>query len=72
MINAVIFTQAAKVLAGTFTDHNLASTVDIAQHVAVRVQRPVGIFSLEMSKEALVMRLLCAEAKVNGHKLQAV
>lgn len=45
--------------------------LNIAQHVAVRVQKPVGIFSLEMSKEALVMRLLCAEAKVNGHKLQA-
>jgi replicative DNA helicase len=45
--------------------------LNIAQHVAVRMQQPVGIFSLEMSKEALVMRLLCGEAKVNGHRLQA-
>jgi replicative DNA helicase len=39
--------------------------LDIARHAAVRGKVPVGIFSLEMSKEQLVDRLLCAEAGVD-------
>ncbi len=39
--------------------------LDVARHVGVRVKAPVGIFSLEMSKEQLVDRLLCAEAGVD-------
>ncbi len=39
--------------------------LDIVRHVAVKAKAPVGIFSLEMSKEQLVDRLLCAEANVN-------
>ncbi|MEK7073691.1 MAG: replicative DNA helicase [Patescibacteria group bacterium] len=39
--------------------------LDIARHVAVRGKTAVGIFSLEMSKEQLVDRLLCAEAGVD-------
>ncbi len=31
---------------------------------------PVGVFSLEMSKEQLVMRMLCSEARVDSHKLR--
>jgi replicative DNA helicase len=31
---------------------------------------PVAVFSLEMSKEQLVLRLLCSEARVPGHKLR--
>jgi len=38
--------------------------MDIARQVAVKSKVPVGIFSLEMSKEQLVDRLLCAEAGV--------
>ncbi|MFH1098510.1 MAG: replicative DNA helicase [Candidatus Uhrbacteria bacterium] len=38
--------------------------LDIARHVAVQEKTPVGIFSLEMSKEQLVDRLICAEANV--------
>ncbi len=45
--------------------------LNVAQHAAIRQEQPVGIFSLEMSKEALVMRLLCAEARVDSHRLQA-
>jgi replicative DNA helicase len=30
----------------------------------------VGIFSLEMSKESLVIRLLCSEARIDSHKLR--
>jgi replicative DNA helicase len=39
--------------------------LDIARHVACREKIPVGIFSLEMSKEQVVDRLLCAEANVD-------
>lgn len=39
--------------------------LDIARHVAVKEKIPVGIFSLEMSKDQLVDRLLCAEARVD-------
>ncbi|MFH1111568.1 MAG: replicative DNA helicase [Patescibacteria group bacterium] len=39
--------------------------LDIARHVAIKNKIPVGIFSLEMSKEQLVDRLLCAEANVD-------
>jgi replicative DNA helicase len=44
--------------------------LDIARNVAVREKVPVGIFSLEMSKEELVDRLLCAEANVDLWRLR--
>jgi replicative DNA helicase len=44
--------------------------LNIAQFAAIHQQEPVGVFSLEMSKEALVLRLLCAEARVDSHRLQ--
>ena len=39
--------------------------LDIARNAALKSGMPVGIFSLEMSKEQLVDRLICAEAGVN-------
>ncbi len=47
-----------------------ALALDVARHVAVREKVPVGVFSLEMSKEQLVDRLLCAEAKVDSWKMR--
>ncbi|MDO8559489.1 MAG: replicative DNA helicase, partial [bacterium] len=44
--------------------------LDIARQVAVKGKIPVGIFSLEMSKEQVVDRLLCAEAGVNLWKMR--
>lgn len=44
--------------------------LDIARHAAIRGKVPVGIFSLEMSKEQLVDRLLCAEAGVDLWKMR--
>src|SRR3989338_2123224 len=44
--------------------------LDIARHVATRQKVPVGIFSLEMSKEQLVDRLLCAEACVDMWRMR--
>ncbi len=39
--------------------------MNIAEHVAVELRQPVGVFSLEMTAESLVMRLLCSLARVN-------
>ncbi|MEX2028854.1 MAG: replicative DNA helicase [Candidatus Curtissbacteria bacterium] len=44
--------------------------LNIAVHVAVKEGLPVGIFSLEMSKEELVDRLLVAQAEVDAWKLK--
>lgn len=45
-----------------------ALALNIAEHVAMTEKRPVAIFSLEMSKESLMMRLLCSAARVNSHQ----
>jgi replicative DNA helicase len=44
--------------------------LNIAQYAAIREKVPVAIFSLEMSKEQLVQRMLCAEAHIDSHKLR--
>lgn len=47
-----------------------AFVLNIAQHAAVEENVPVAIFSLEMSKESLVMRMLCAEAQIDANRLR--
>ena len=44
--------------------------LSIAEHVAIKEQKPVAIFSLEMSSEQLAQRMLCSQAQVNSHKLR--
>ena len=44
--------------------------LDVARYVTTKQKVPVGIFSIEMSKEQLVDRLLCAEAKVDLWKMR--
>ncbi len=51
--------------------HNTAFVLNIAQHAAVEHNIPCAIFSLEMSKEQLVQRFLCAEAKLDANKLRS-
>jgi replicative DNA helicase len=48
-----------------------AFALNIAQHVAVKLGQPVAVFSLEMSKESLLTRLLCASARVDSHRFRA-
>lgn len=48
-----------------------ALALNIARNAAMESGVPVGIFSLEMSKEQLAMRLLCAEARVDSHKIRS-
>ncbi len=42
----------------------------IAEHAGLISKTPVAIFSLEMSKEQLVQRMLCSTARVNAHKVR--
>ena len=39
--------------------------MNIVEHVAVDLRLPVGVFSLEMTAESLVLRMLCSRARVN-------
>ncbi len=45
-------------------------TVQMAQCVAIQEKKPVAIFSLEMSKEQLVLRMICSESRVDAHRLR--
>jgi len=47
-----------------------AFALNIAQNAATKDGKTVGIFSLEMSREALLLRLLCSQARVDSHKLR--
>lgn len=47
-----------------------ALALNIAQHAAMVERVPVLIFSLEMSKEQLAQRMLCAEARVDSQRLR--
>ncbi|MBI2876911.1 MAG: replicative DNA helicase [Candidatus Tectomicrobia bacterium] len=47
-----------------------AFCLNVAQHVGIREHLPVAIFSLEMSKEQLAFRLLCAEGRLDSNKLR--
>jgi replicative DNA helicase len=47
-----------------------AFAINIAENAAVRDNKVVGVFSLEMSRESLLMRLLCSQAMVDSHKLR--
>ena len=48
-----------------------AFALNIAQNVALKAKVPVAIFSLEMSKDQLVQRLLCSEAEVDSQRLRS-
>lgn len=48
-----------------------AFALNIAQNAALRGKVPVAIFSLEMSKDQLVQRMLCSEAEIDSQKLRS-
>src|SRR4030042_1024039 len=58
------------VVAGRPSMGKTAFILNIALHASIQNSVPIGIFSLEMSGEALVQRLLCCEAKVNLRDLR--
>jgi replicative DNA helicase len=47
-----------------------AFTLNIAQHAAIEHSTPIAFFSLEMSKESLVQRMLTSEARVDAQRLR--
>src|SRR5438309_6092812 len=47
-----------------------ALAMNIAEHVAITSKLPVAVFSLEMSSQQLVQRLLCSRARVNLQKVR--
>lgn len=47
-----------------------AFVLNIASHVAIREKKTVAFFSLEMSKEQLVQRMLCSEAPIDSQRLR--
>jgi replicative DNA helicase len=47
-----------------------ALALNISENVALRLREPVAVFSLEMSKESLLLRLLASEGRVDAHKFR--
>jgi replicative DNA helicase len=47
-----------------------AFAINIAENAAVQDGKIVAIFSLEMSREALLLRMLCSQARVDSHKMR--
>jgi len=60
------------IIAGRPSSGKTALALSVARNAAMHSDKPtaVGIFSLEMSTQQLVLRLLCAEAKVDAHQVR--
>lgn len=58
------------VVAGRPSMGKSAFAIGIAEYAGVVEKIPLAIFSLEMSKEQLVQRMLCSHAKVDAHKVR--
>ena len=59
------------VIAGRPSMGKTSLAMNIAEHVAIECKLPVGVFSLEMSAESLVVRLMCSLARVNLQNVRA-
>ena len=61
------------IIAGRPAMGKTAFALNIAQHVATNTHEPrtVAVFSLEMSRESLLTRLICASARVDQQKFRA-
>jgi len=58
------------ILAGRPSMGKTALAMNMAQNAAIHQKIPVGVFSLEMSKESLGMRMLCSESRVASNRLR--
>jgi len=58
------------IVAGRPSMGKTAFCLNLIQYAAIEKKIPVAIFSLEMSKEQLVIRMLCSEAQVEGTRLR--
>ncbi len=59
------------IIAGRPSMGKTALALGVAQHLGIEKRGTTAIFSLEMSKEQLVIRMLCSEARVDSHKLRS-
>lgn len=50
--------------------HNTALALNIAENICFKSGLPVGVFSLEMSSDQLIHRLICSQAEVESDKLR--
>ncbi len=62
--------QTHNFVANDFFVHNTSFVLNVAEYVSVKAGLPVGIFSLEMSQEELVDRLLVSQAEIDAWKLK--
>jgi len=58
------------IIAGRPSMGKTAFALNIAEYVAIEKGIPVGLFSLEMTKEQLAQRMLCSRAKISNHQLK--
>jgi replicative DNA helicase len=58
------------IIAGRPSMGKSALAINMVEHAGVVEKIPVAVFSLEMSKEQLVQRMLCAHARVDAHKVR--
>ena len=58
------------IIAGRPSMGKTAFALNVTQNVALRAKVPVAIFSLEMSRSQLAMRMLCSEGRIDSAKLR--
>lgn len=59
------------IIAGRPSMGKTAFCLSMALHIGTKVGKSVAIFSLEMSKPQIVQRMLCAEARIDMHRLRS-
>ncbi len=59
------------IVAGRPSMGKSAITMNMAEHIAVEHKKGVAVFSLEMSKEQLALRMLCGRARLSQQRLRA-
>jgi replicative DNA helicase len=59
------------IVAGRPSMGKTALALNIAQHVSLRLKQTAAVFSLEMSKESLLTRMLCAAARVDSQRFRS-
>lgn len=71
MLTSGLQKQDLVVLAARPSMGKTSLALTLAQHAAIESNAVVGVFSLEMSAEALAMRMLCSEANVDAQKFRS-